>query len=125
MNKINIGITGQSGFVGKHLSNNIRFINSNYSLVNFEDFWFENTKRLDSFVQQSDIIVHLSGVNRNESEKFIYDRNIELSKILIKSLKKSTTKTHLLFSSSIQEDQNNLYGKSKKICREKFFKMGQ
>ena len=37
-------------------------------------------------------------------------------------MKKSTTKTHLLFSSSIQEDQNNLYGKSKKICRENFSK---
>lgn len=122
MNKIKIGITGQSGFVGKHLSNNIRFINSNYSLVNFEDSWFENTKKLDSFVEESDIIVHLSGVNRSESEKFIYDRNIELSNILINSLKKSKTKTHLLFSSSIQEDQDNLYGKSKKICRENFSK---
>ena len=71
MNKIKIGITGQSGFVGKHLSNNIRFINSNYSLVDFEDSWFENTKRLDSFVQECDIIIHLSGVNRNESETWI------------------------------------------------------
>ena len=120
MNNIRIGITGLSGFIGNHLSNNIRYLNSKYSLLDFEDSWFENTKMLDSFVEESDVIIHLAGINRHESEKFIYERNIELSNILIDSLNKSKTKTHLLFSSSIQEDKNNPYGKSKKISRENF-----
>ena len=122
MNNIRIGITGQSGFIGNHLSNNIRFLNSKYFLLNFEDSWFENTEMLDSFVEESDVIVHLAGINRHDSEKFIYERNIELSNILINSLKRSKSKTHLLFSSSIQEGQDNPYGKSKKISRENFSK---
>jgi len=67
MNNIRIGITGQSGFIGNHISNNIRFLNSKYSLLDFEDSWFENTEMLDSFVEESDVIIHLAGINRHDS----------------------------------------------------------
>ena len=119
MSKIKIGITGQSGFVGTHLSNNIEYVRDGYELVDFKDSWFENITELENFIKKCDVIVHLAAVNRHDNENYIFDRNIELSEILINALSKSTKKTHLIFSSSIQESNNSNYGKAKKIARKK------
>ncbi len=118
---INIGITGQSGFVGTHISNNINFLHKEFKLIPFKDEWFDKKKNLDNFVNRCNVIIHLAGVNRDKSEDFIYNRNIEIAEILINSLYTSDSKTHLIFSSSTQEFLNNPYGKSKMIARKKFF----
>lgn len=120
MKKLKVGITGQSGFVGTHLANNIRFVDKKFDLIPFEDNFFIENHLMNTFVEKCDVIIHLAGVNRHEDESFIYRRNIELADILVKSLNKSKNKTHLIFSSSIQESNNNLYGKSKLKAREIF-----
>jgi len=109
----NIGITGQSGFIGYHLSNTIKIFNDKYKLIDFEDNYFENDTLLENFVKKCDVIVHLAAVNRHENSDFIYHTNIELVKKLIKACEKTNSKPHILFSSSIQEELNNAYGKSK------------
>jgi UDP-2-acetamido-2,6-beta-L-arabino-hexul-4-ose reductase len=118
MKKLKIGITGQSGFVGTHLTNNINFVNEKFDIVPFEDSFFDKIQLMNSFVEKCDVIIHLAGVNRHEDENYIFKRNIELANILVKSLNKSKSKTHLIFSSSIQESNDNLYGKSKLKARE-------
>ena len=115
-----IGITGQSGFIGTHLSNNIRFISDDFELVNFEDDYFNELNKLDAFTDECDVVVHLSGINRHNNQRFIYDKNIQLTEILISSLIKSKNKTHLIFSSSTQESNSSAYGKSKLESRKKF-----
>ena len=58
-------------------------------------------------------------MNRHESQEFIYDTNLKLVDKLIHSLERTDSKAHILFSSSSQEEKDNLYGKSKKEGREK------
>ena len=94
MKKLKIGITGQSGFVGTHLTNNINFVNEKFDIIPFEDSFFDKIQLMNSFVEKCDVIIHLAGVNRHVDENYIFKRNIELANILVKSLNKSKSKTH-------------------------------
>jgi UDP-2-acetamido-2,6-beta-L-arabino-hexul-4-ose reductase len=113
-----IGITGQNGFVGQHLYNTIGLTPEIYQRIEFKKDFFEDSDALDKFVSQCDVIVHLAAMNRHESQEFIYKNNIELVQRLTASLERTKSKAHVLFSSSSQEERNNLYGKSKKEGRQ-------
>ena len=65
-----------------------------------------------------DTIVHLAAMNRAKDPQIIFDTNIELVKKLIESCQLENVTPHILFSSSTQEEKDNLYGKSKKVGRE-------
>lgn len=113
-----VGITGQSGFVGSHLYNTLQLDPTEFELVNFHKDFFEDPEKLDEFVLKSDIIVHLAAMNRHPDADVIYKNNILLVKQLVASLERTKSQAHILFSSSSQEERDNLYGKSKKEGRE-------
>jgi len=114
---LNIGITGQSGFIGTHLYNNVALKNNLFNLVPFKTEFFKNQSDLDIFVSKCDVIVHLAAMNRHGDQEFIYDTNISLVNTLIRSLNNTKSKAHIIYSSSIQEENDSLYGKSKKDGR--------
>src|SRR5664279_510331 len=110
---IKVGISGQSGFIGSHLYNYLNLKKEEIVLVPFEDFFFSENSHLENVVKQCDIIVHLAAMNRHGNPQVIYDTNISLVKSLIDVCLKTNSLPHILFSSSTQEDRDNLYGKSK------------
>jgi UDP-2-acetamido-2,6-beta-L-arabino-hexul-4-ose reductase len=109
---IKVGITGQSGFLGTHLYNYLG-LQDDVTRIPFEDSFFQNIKQLLEFVKSCDIIVHLAAMNRHGDPQVIYDTNIELVNKLIGACEITEAKPHILFSSSTQEERDNLYGKSK------------
>jgi len=111
-----IGITGVNGFVGQHLFNTLLH-NKNISLIPFQRNFFDDESKMDDFVQNCDVIVHLAGLNRSNDEEIIFNVNVNLTKTLISSLNRTKSKPHIIFASSIQENMNNVYGKSKKTAR--------
>jgi len=111
-----IGITGQAGFVGTHLFNFLG-LKEDVVRIPFKDEYFEQEEQLNNWVKQCDVIVHLAAMNRHEDQQVIYDTNIALSVKLITACEVTNSKPHILFSSSIQEERDNLYGKSKKESR--------
>ncbi|WBV61558.1 NAD-dependent epimerase/dehydratase family protein [Chryseobacterium camelliae] len=113
-----IGITGQNGFVGRHLYNTLGLFPEDFQRIDFQKEHFEDEHKLDQFVSQCDVIVHLAAMNRHESEQFIYETNVGLAQKLVSSLKRTGSKAHVMISSSTQEERDNLYGKSKKEGRE-------
>ena len=113
-----IGITGQSGFVGKHLYNTLGLYPEDFERVDFLNSYFEDPEKLDAFVEKCDVIVHLAAMNRHHDPEVIYKTNTGLVKTLTESLGRTNSKAHVLFSSSSQEERDNLYGKSKKEGRE-------
>ncbi|MFK8272395.1 polysaccharide biosynthesis C-terminal domain-containing protein [Capnocytophaga canimorsus] len=113
-----IGITGQEGFVGKHLYHTLGLFTEEFERVPYNKSIFENENELDAFVSQCDVIVHLAAVNRHESEQVIYETNVGLVNKLIAALERTGSEAHILISSSTQEERDNLYGKSKKEGRE-------
>src|SRR5690606_11480050 len=114
---IKIGITGQNGFIGSHLYNTLGLFRDEFERVPFQKDFFDSVDRLHNFVSECDVIVHLAALNRHRDAKIIYETNIDLVKRLIKALDKCDKKPLVLFSSSSQEDKDNLYGKSKKDGR--------
>ncbi len=118
--KKKIGITGQNGFVGYHLYQLLKYTREDFELVDFERSFFEEEKKLDQFVNQCDVIVHLAAVNRHESIEKLYEINVSLAQKLIDSLNRTEAKPHVIISSSTQEERDNLYGASKKEARNLF-----
>jgi len=117
---IKIGITGQSGFIGTHLYNTLSLFPDKYSLIPFEDNYFNQNILLESFVQECDVIIHLAALNRHSNPEVIYNTNIELVNKLISSLESTSSKPYIIMSSSLQEFLDNPYGKSKREGRELF-----
>ena len=114
---IRIGITGQAGFIGTHLYNYLNLIRDEVRLVPFEDRFFSDSSDLESFVSKCDAIVHLAALNRHSEPQTIYDTNIRLVKQLISALERTGVRPHILFSSSTQEERDNIFGKSKREGR--------
>jgi UDP-2-acetamido-2,6-beta-L-arabino-hexul-4-ose reductase len=115
---LKVGITGQRGFVGMHLYNTLGLYPEEFKRIDFCSSFFEDENKLNDFVSQCDVIVHLAAMNRHNDPQVIYDTNIGLVQKLIRALTKTNSKAHILFSSSTQEEKDNLYGKSKKEGRE-------
>lgn len=115
---IKVGITGQAGFIGWHLYNTVALYKEEFELVQFHKKYFEKEDQLDAFVQQCDVIVHLAAMNRHTDGNLIYQTNTGLVEALVASLYRTHSKAHVIFSSSTQEEKDNLYGQSKKEGRE-------
>lgn len=115
---LKIGITGQAGFVGTHLYNTLGLFSEEFQRIDFQKEYFEDENKLNFFVEQCDVIVHLAAMNRHNDPQVIYDTNLGLVQKLVQSLNITNSNAHVLFSSSTQEERDNLYGKSKKEGRE-------
>jgi UDP-2-acetamido-2,6-beta-L-arabino-hexul-4-ose reductase len=115
-----VGVTGSNGFIGWHLCRTLELDTNKFELIEFKRDWFDENINLDSFVSKCDIIVHLAGLNRHSEESAIYNTNIGLSEKLIESFKRTNFKGQVIFTSSIQEERNNIFGNSKKAARQKF-----
>ncbi len=115
---IKVGITGQTGFVGTHLYNTLGLHPDTFERIPFEDTYFQDNLKLKAFVISCDVIVHLAAMNRHNNPEVIYNTNIGLVKQLIKACEDTKSDPHILFSSSTQEERDNLYGKSKKEGRQ-------
>jgi UDP-2-acetamido-2,6-beta-L-arabino-hexul-4-ose reductase len=108
-----IGITGSTGFLGWHLRAALHPKQSEFTVVqDTRDMYGDNTK-LDTFVQQCDVIVHLAGMNRG-ADAAIYDTNISLTKALIDACDRTGAKPQILFSSSTHVERDTAYGRSKR-----------
>lgn len=112
-----VGITGQAGFIGNHLYTTLS-LDKGVELIPFERHFFEESSLLASFVSKCDCIVHLAAMNRHEDPEVIYQTNVGLAKKLAKACEESNSKPHIVYSSSIQEFNDNLYGRSKKEGKE-------
>lgn len=116
--KLKVGITGQAGFIGTYLYNTLGLEPDKYERIAFDDSIFKEENLLRHFVSNCDVIVHLAAMNRHEDQQVIYDTNIALVSKLIRAMDSEKATPHVMFSSSTQEMQNNLYGKSKLKGRE-------
>ncbi|WP_117882533.1 polysaccharide biosynthesis C-terminal domain-containing protein [Aureibaculum luteum] len=113
---IRVGITGQSGFMGSHLYNYLE-LKDDVECVNFEKRYFNDDSLLQKFVKKCDVIVHLAAMNRHDNPQVIYDTNLNLVKKITKACDIEAVSPKIVFSSSTQEERDNLYGKSKKDGR--------
>ena len=117
--KIKVGITGQSGFIGSFLYKYLDLLDE-IEVVDFNKDFFSSESNLKRFASKCDVIVHLAAMNRHSDAELIYNTNINLVQKLIKACEASKSKPHIIFSSSTQEEEGTIYGKSKLEGRKLF-----
>lgn len=104
-------VTGAKGFVGKNLCLELK--NRGYSdIIEYDKD--SSQEELDSACKDVDFIFHLAGVNRPENVEEFKTGNADLTDEILSKLKKYNNKARFLLSSSIQAEQDNPYGRSKK-----------
>lgn len=116
--KLTVGITGQCGFMGTHLYNFLDTKAEEIERISFQRNYFENEADLQNFVKSCDVIVHVAAMNRHEDQQVIYDTNVGLVQKLVSACESTNSKPKIIFSSSTQEERDNLYGKSKRDGRQ-------
>lgn len=103
-------VTGANGFLGKNLISQLKI--RQYDILSFDKK--DDLSTLETYCKQADAVVHLAGVNRPPHAKDFYDTNTALTSQLCKMLEKHGNPAPIIFSSSIQAELDNDYGKSKK-----------
>lgn len=109
-------ITG-GGFIGSHLYNYLRFIHKIDDVKIVGKEFFRDFKRLNEQLSGVKIIIHLAGVNRNQQESFIYNENRKICSTLINALQESELFPRFINISSIHENYNSAFGRSKRENR--------
>jgi len=104
-------VTGSRGFIAKNLLERLgRTEEIEISTFNKND----SIETLSKNVFEADFIFHLAGVNRPEKTKEFYEGNRDLTEKIINLAIQSGKRIPILMSSSIQAEQDNDYGKSKR-----------
>jgi UDP-2-acetamido-2,6-beta-L-arabino-hexul-4-ose reductase len=110
---INVVITGATGLIGKNLIINLLYTKSNYNVIIIDKIDFNNEEILDQKVIIANFIIHLAAICRDTNQDYLYTHNLFLTNQLISSLKRTSSKAHIIFASSTHEIENTAYGKSK------------
>ncbi len=103
-------VTGANGFIAKNL---ISFLREKKEIQFFSYLKDSTDEELVSYIQNSDFIFHLAGVNRPKDKSEFAAVNAGLTEKILKLIKDSKRKIPILFSSSTQVELGNDYGKSK------------
>jgi UDP-2-acetamido-2,6-beta-L-arabino-hexul-4-ose reductase len=114
-------VTGAKGFIGKNLIAQLR--NKNYKDILEYDLETEKSL-LNEYIRECDFVYHLAGANRPKDEKEYMEGNYGLTYELLGLLKKYNNKATVLFTSSIQAEKDNPYGRSKRAGEELLFTYG-
>jgi len=122
-------VTGAKGFIGKNLIaelNNIKEGKAKiYSLSSdlsvFEYDLDTKPDLLDDYCKEADFVFHLAGVNRPKEQAEFMEGNFGFTSTLLNTLKKHNNTCPVMLSSSIQAEQDNPYGHSKKAGEDLLF----
>ena len=108
-------ITGADGFIGKNLLLHFQELD----MVECVSFTRDNSiSELPKLLGGVDWVFHLAGVNRSMSVGEFSTGNVGLTKSLCAAIKATGRPIPVVFASSIQADQDNDYGISKRAAEE-------
>lgn len=108
-------ITGANGFVGKNLTAHIDEVED----IEYVKFTKDHkVSELNELLKGVDCVIHLAGVNRPENESGFFEGNTDLTKALLETLSEQPKPLPVIYSSSIQAERDNAYGKSKRQAEE-------
>lgn len=104
-------VTGSNGFIGRNLIEGLK----RQENIDIKKFDIGNDmKALNSYLAESDYILHLAGVNRPKKIEEFEIGNVILTNTITDRLEKLNKRTPIVFSSSVQAGLENPYGISKK-----------
>lgn len=111
-----VGITGNSGFVGGHLRAYLPEVEK-IQIVDFEKSFFDSHECMDKFVSSCDAIIHLAEVIKHPSEMEMREINIGLAKSIMDACSRTNSSPHIIYASSIHENNSQHTASFKKEIR--------
>jgi len=118
----NVMVTGAAGFIGRNLVAALqRFDDIILSTITSDD----DRSVLNNALLQADIIFHLAGVNRPETEDEFEKGNSGLTREIVQFLMQHQRTPRIVISSSIQAELDNPYGRSKKAAEDAVLEYNQ
>ena len=108
-------VTGSAGFIGSHL---INALSREENIALFQYDIHNSIDDLEAALREADIIYHLAGVNRPPNESEFSTVNAGLTQQICDFLQDIGRSPRIVFSSSIQAENDNHYGRSKKAAEE-------
>lgn len=118
---MNILVTGSKGFIGTNLVKYLRN-NTEHNVLEFSRN--DLLEDLKNSINSIDIVFHLAGLNKKTTNEDFEKVNVKLTRKLCGILSKNS-ETKIIYASSIQINQNNEYGKSKKECEKIILNLGK
>lgn len=126
-------ITGAKGFIGKNLVaelKNIKEGKTKHLLLNSELTILEFDRETDSsiledYCKEASFVYHLAGVNRPKEQSEFMEGNFGFTSKLLDTLSKYNNTCPIMISSSIQAEQDNPYGLSKKAGEDLLLNYGE
>jgi UDP-2-acetamido-2,6-beta-L-arabino-hexul-4-ose reductase len=109
-------ITGSNGFIGLNLHRYLEGFGGVFSIDTYVRS--DSREALISKIRCADFVVHLAGENRPNDEAEFYNVNCLLTKFICDCAISLGKKLPIIFTSSVQAEQDNPYGVSK-IAAEK------
>ncbi|MFH1286445.1 MAG: NAD-dependent epimerase/dehydratase family protein [Candidatus Magasanikbacteria bacterium] len=110
-------ITGSNGFIGSNLK--FRLVELGYVCIEFKKE--DRLSEIEDILTDIDFIYHLAGVNRSLKSNDFFEGNSDLTRRLLELIKQKKLSIPIIFSSSIQAECENAYGKSKKLAEQSIF----
>jgi UDP-2-acetamido-2,6-beta-L-arabino-hexul-4-ose reductase len=104
-------ITGADGFVGRNL---IARLQEHKGLETLSFTRESSDSQLREYVEQAEFIYHLAGVNRPVDSADFETDNARLTQRLCGLIEQSSRKIPVVYTSSIQAEKDNAYGRSKR-----------
>jgi len=104
-------VTGSEGFMGRNLVAALRRADR-YRVLEFDQG--QRTSEMGELAAEADMVFHLAGVNRPKDEREFAQGNADLTRSLCRALEAASRPTPVVLSSSIQAEQDNSYGRSKR-----------
>lgn len=104
-------VTGAKGFLGKNLVSVLKYLEDVQILEYDKD---SSQGQLEEFTSICDFVYHLAGINRPTNINEFQEGNCRFTELLISSLKKNKNNCPIMLASSIQAEQDNPYGHSKR-----------
>lgn len=113
-----VGVTGADGFLAWHLRCRLAMRGLATSCANRETF--ASSDALDAFVSSVDVIIHVAGVNRANSDEEISSGNMWLADRLIEACERTGATPAVLYTNSTKsEAPDGAYGHAKRAVAEK------
>lgn len=105
-------ITGGFGFLGWHLACRLIALHQQAPLrLGRTDF--ENDATLSAALTDADVVFHVAGVNRADSDAAVESGNVALAERLAGAILVADRPVHVVYANSIQSRQANPYGRGK------------
>lgn len=108
-------ITGAGGFIGRNLIAALK-THGYESILRFDED--SPIELLERYCAECEFVFHLAGINRPKTPEEFLQGNFGFTDTLLRTLLKHRNRCPVMFASSTQAAQPNLYGRSKKAGEE-------